>query len=108
MPCSPSAALLTLRLLCCAFSALSAVCAEWFYGGQPLWLHDSGFAFREYNPGWLEYMENMMTTVVQHVEPYLARNGGSAAGHSAEQAERPSAAAQLRAPLPVPCCSARS
>ena len=52
------------------------VCAEWFYGGQPLWLHDQGFNFRDYNPGWTKYMSDMMTTVVEYVEPYLARNGG--------------------------------
>jgi hypothetical protein len=62
---------------CRCLPCVCAVCAEWFYGGQPLWLHDSGFAFREYNPGWTEYMENMMTAVVKHVEPWLARNGGS-------------------------------
>jgi hypothetical protein len=53
------------------------ICGEWFYGGQPLWLHDAGFPFRQYNPGWTKYMQDMMTAVVLYVEPYLARNGGS-------------------------------
>ena len=53
------------------------ICGEWFYGGQPLWMHGTGIPFRQYNTEWTNYMRGMMTTVVQHVEPFLARNGGS-------------------------------
>ena len=36
-----------------------------------------GIEFRQYNEGWATYMSDMMHAVVKHVEPYLARNGGS-------------------------------
>ena len=52
------------------------VCAEWFNGGQPLWTHDAGYAYRYLNPGWLTYMERMMRDVVAYMEPYMAKNGG--------------------------------
>jgi hypothetical protein len=35
------------------------ICGEWFYGGQPLWMHGTGIAFRQYNTGWTNYMRDM-------------------------------------------------
>ena len=52
------------------------VCAEWFNGGQPLWTHDAGFAYRYLNPGWTAYMERMMRDVVAYMEPQMAKHGG--------------------------------
>lgn len=52
------------------------VCAEWFYGGIAMWNHDQGFPFRINSTGWENYVEEMVTAVVQYITPYLANNGG--------------------------------
>lgn len=53
------------------------VCAEWQYGGLPIWLHDDpAIQFRYYDPLWLTPVEKFIRYVTRLVEPYLARNGG--------------------------------
>jgi beta-galactosidase len=53
------------------------VCAEWNYGGLPVWLNNvPGIQFRTYNKPWMDEMKKFVTNIVKKVEPYLARNGG--------------------------------
>ena len=64
-----------LSALCSACGG--AVCAEWYFGGLPLWLRDnSSIELRYYDPLWLEPVGRFITYVTKYVEPYLARNGG--------------------------------
>ncbi|CEM10807.1 unnamed protein product [Vitrella brassicaformis CCMP3155] len=54
------------------------VCAEWTYGGIPVWLRAvEGMAFRQYNELWMGYMTKYMRWIMQLVEPSLPRNGGN-------------------------------
>ena len=50
------------------------VCAEWNYGGLPVWLRDEpDMAFRTYNPAWMRAMKTFVDVVMKVVEPYLAK-----------------------------------
>ena len=40
-------------------------------------MHNQGFLFRDYNNGWLTYMQNTVRSVLDYIEPYLAKNGGN-------------------------------
>ena len=51
------------------------VCAEWTYGGLPLWLRN-GMAFRTNDTQWEHEMETFVRYTLKYVEPWLARNGG--------------------------------
>ena len=53
------------------------VCAEWNYGGLPVWLNQvPDIAFRSSNSQWKAYMKKFMLEIVDYVNPYLAKNGG--------------------------------
>ncbi|KAI8930128.1 glycosyl hydrolases family 35-domain-containing protein [Entophlyctis helioformis] len=53
------------------------VCAEWNYGGLPVWLLDKpGIEFRTWNQPFMDAMETFIVKVLQVVEPFLPRNGG--------------------------------
>lgn len=53
------------------------VCAEWDYGGLPLWLSkEEGMKFRSYNAPWMNAMKAFVDVVVKEIRPFLARNGG--------------------------------
>ena len=53
------------------------VCAEWNYGGLPVWLNSiPGMGVRSDNPAWKKEMERFMTDITKIVEKYLAHNGG--------------------------------
>ncbi|KAL0484279.1 BGAL7 [Acrasis kona] len=53
------------------------VCAEWNYGGLPVWLNNiPNMAFRSNNEPWKKEMGRFVTDVARMVEPYLARRGG--------------------------------
>ena len=53
------------------------VCAEWNYGGLPVWLNFiPGMSLRSDNSAWKKEMERFVTDIAKIVEKYLARNGG--------------------------------
>eukprot|EP01084_Bolivina_argentea_P266159 451346_1 len=53
------------------------VCAEWSFGGLPIWLlHVPGIQFRANNNEWESYMSTFVQEIANITEPYLARNGG--------------------------------
>ena len=53
------------------------VCAEWDYGGLPVWLHGiDGMSFRSTAAPWKTEMARWMKKVVSVVRPFLASNGG--------------------------------
>eukprot|EP01113_Clastostelium_recurvatum_P016377 TRINITY_DN1935_c0_g1_i2.p1 TRINITY_DN1935_c0_g1~~TRINITY_DN1935_c0_g1_i2.p1 ORF type:complete len:730 (-),score=170.45 TRINITY_DN1935_c0_g1_i2:65-2254(-) len=53
------------------------VCAEWNYGGFPVWLRDiPGMVFRDYNQPFMTEMARWMTYIVDKLRPYMASNGG--------------------------------
>jgi hypothetical protein len=53
------------------------VCAEWNYGGLPVWLNTiPGIEYRTMNQQWMDEMTKFVTMIARKVEPYLARNGG--------------------------------
>ena len=53
------------------------VCAEWNFGGIPLWLKDiPGIKFRDYNQPWMDQMEIFVKAIASLMEPFLAKNGG--------------------------------
>ena len=53
------------------------VCAEWNYGGLPVWLNSiPGMKLRSSVGPWEGEMERFSTDMVKLAEPYLARNGG--------------------------------
>jgi len=53
------------------------VCAEWNYGGLPVWLNwIPGMSLRNSNPVWLFEMEKFVTKIVHITDKYLASNGG--------------------------------
>ena len=53
------------------------VCAEWNFGGLPVWLRDlPGVIFRDNNPVWKREMATWMRRITQEIEPWLARHGG--------------------------------
>lgn len=55
----------------------AAVCAEWTYGGIPVWLGQKpGVAFRCTNSVWQPYMQAYFTKIVTMLAPYFASNGG--------------------------------
>ena len=52
-------------------------CAEWNFGGLPVWLRDlPGVVFRDNNAVWKREMATWLRRLVQEIEPFLARNGG--------------------------------
>ena len=53
------------------------VCAEWNYGGLPVWLNSiPGMSLRSDSPVWEKEMERFVTSITRIMEKYLARNGG--------------------------------
>ena len=53
------------------------VCAEWNYGGLPVWLNNIlGMKPRTHDSHWESEMERFVKDMVKVVEPHLARNGG--------------------------------
>ena len=53
------------------------VCAEWNYGGLPVWLNSiPGMSLRSNSPAWEKEMERFVTDIAKITEKYLARNGG--------------------------------
>ncbi|XP_062509581.1 uncharacterized protein LOC134185731 [Corticium candelabrum] len=53
------------------------VCAEWDYGGLPVWLNwEEGVVFRSYNDVWMAAMKAFVDVIVEEIEPFLAKNGG--------------------------------
>jgi hypothetical protein len=53
------------------------VCAEWNYGGLPVWLNQvPDIAFRSSNPAWEAAMKKFILEIVDYSTPYLAKNGG--------------------------------
>jgi hypothetical protein len=53
------------------------VCAEWNYGGLPVWLNQvANISFRSHNEQWERLMKQFILTIMDYVTPYLAKNGG--------------------------------
>ena len=53
------------------------ICAEWNYGGLPVWLNSiPGMNLRSDSPAWEKEMEQFVTNITKIVEKYLPRNGG--------------------------------
>ncbi|KAL2913748.1 Beta-galactosidase 8 [Polyrhizophydium stewartii] len=53
------------------------VCAEWTYGGLPVWLRDDPSSkFRTFDTPFMTAMESFVRKTVEVIEPYLSRNGG--------------------------------
>jgi hypothetical protein len=53
------------------------VCAEWNFGGLPVWLRDlPGVVFRDNNRIWKREMATWVRRVTAEIEPFLARTGG--------------------------------
>ena len=53
------------------------VCAEWDYGGLPVWLNNvPGIEFRSSNNAWETEMKRFIGDILDYVTPYLAKNGG--------------------------------
>ncbi|EGC33370.1 hypothetical protein DICPUDRAFT_48969 [Dictyostelium purpureum] len=53
------------------------VCAEWNYGGFPIWLKNiEGIVFRDYNQPFMDAMSTWVTMVVDKLQDYFAPNGG--------------------------------
>ena len=53
------------------------ICAEWNYGGLPMWLNSiPGMSLRSNNQPWMKEMKRFVTDITKIVEKYLARNGG--------------------------------
>ncbi len=53
------------------------VCAEWNYGGLPAWLNQvPNISFRSSNDVWETLMRKFILDIIDHVTPYLAKNGG--------------------------------
>ncbi|XP_065908051.1 uncharacterized protein [Dysidea avara] len=53
------------------------VCAEWNYGGLPIWLNwIPGMRLRSDSAAWESEMEKFVTNFTEVLEKYLARNGG--------------------------------
>ena len=53
------------------------VCAEWNYGGLPVWLNQiPNIAFRSSNDAWKTLMRKFILEIIDYVTPYLAKNGG--------------------------------
>jgi hypothetical protein len=53
------------------------ICGEWHYGGIPAWVNQlPGVAIRQSNGPWQQVVETYVTTFMEKVAPYLAKNGG--------------------------------
>ena len=53
------------------------VCAEWNYGGLPVWLNQvPNISFRSSNAAWEAAMKKFILEIVNYATPYLAKNGG--------------------------------
>ncbi|CAF3494799.1 unnamed protein product [Adineta steineri] len=53
------------------------VCAEWQNGGLPAWLNQvPNISFRSHNQAWEAAMRKFVMSIVEYVNPYLAKNGG--------------------------------
>ncbi|KAK5580579.1 hypothetical protein RB653_000599 [Dictyostelium firmibasis] len=53
------------------------VCAEWTYGGFPIWLKEiPNIIYRDYNQQWMNEMSIWMEFVVKYLGDYFAPNGG--------------------------------
>jgi hypothetical protein len=53
------------------------ICAEWNYGGLPVWLNNvPNISFRSHNGQWESLMKQFILNIMDYVTPYLAKNGG--------------------------------
>ena len=53
------------------------ICAEYFYGGFPIWLREiPGIEFRTYNKPFMQEMQRWMEVLIEKVRPYFYVNGG--------------------------------
>jgi hypothetical protein len=53
------------------------VCAEWNYGGLPVWLNQiPNISVRSSNEAWERLMRKFILDIIDYVTPYLAKNGG--------------------------------
>jgi hypothetical protein len=53
------------------------VCAEWNFGGLPVWLRNlPGVVFRDNNAVWKREMATWVRRITKEIEPFLARHGG--------------------------------
>ncbi|CAF0798310.1 unnamed protein product [Adineta ricciae] len=53
------------------------VCAEWNNGGLPAWLNQvPNISFRSHNEAWESAMRKFVLSIIDYVNPYLAKNGG--------------------------------
>jgi beta-galactosidase len=53
-------------------------CAEWNYGGFPLWLREElGIKLRTWNGPYLQRVEKYLRHLFEEVQPYLATQGGA-------------------------------
>eukprot|EP01133_Synstelium_polycarpum_P008051 gene8051-9460_t len=53
------------------------ICAEWNYGGFPVWLREiPDIVFRDYNQPFMNEMADWMTYITTYLRPYFASNGG--------------------------------
>ncbi|KAJ3031126.1 hypothetical protein HDV00_008501 [Rhizophlyctis rosea] len=56
------------------------VCAEWTYGGLPVWLlKKDGIEMRTWNEPFMKSMEKFVRKTLEVVKPFLASNGGPVA-----------------------------
>jgi beta-galactosidase GanA len=54
------------------------VCDEWNYGGLPVWINQiHNISIRSSNDAWKTLMRGFILNKIDHVTPYLAKNGGS-------------------------------
>lgn len=54
------------------------ICGEYYFGGIPVWMRDSGAkCFRCDDPVWEREMKRWVTLVVDKIRPTLASNGGN-------------------------------
>ncbi|EFA84140.1 glycoside hydrolase family 35 protein [Heterostelium album PN500] len=53
------------------------ICAEWNYGGLPIWLKDiPGIKMRDFNTQYMEEVERWMKFIVDYLHGYFAPQGG--------------------------------
>ena len=53
------------------------ICAEWMFGGLPVWLlHYNDIKFRYNNDRWKNEVQTFLFEIRDKIEPYLSKNGG--------------------------------
>jgi hypothetical protein len=52
------------------------VCAEWLYGGFPVWLRDDNSVWRTNDKMFENEMASFLDLIIEMIQPYLARSGG--------------------------------